>query len=290
MNLDIILFAVPSALFLYMYRGYLTYSIRRRMRMHRLGILSSRVHYIAPIILFTASFLLLLIHPLFVLKFSTPLVSHPIIDLSEPLQYFISGIVFLAGLIVLLRPRMPKLSRWSVYSNKQIDVYPAPDKKKTPPDKFETACLIIPFLDTDSDIQKRFIDAASHLVSSHVRSFEILYINQTYHFHFVCENKQDLDHIVSIYKQFFPQIQFDFGCDVSIPQDEKLSLCYVTTKNHHPFVLFDLKQTGKLIGPLLASLRHTDFAWIQIIWTEFSCLFEVKKNEGVVVLCRYVAH
>jgi hypothetical protein len=47
-------------------------------------------------------------------------------------------------------------------------------------------------------------------------------------------------------------------------------MCYVTNKNHHPFVLYDIKQVGKLIGPLLSSLKNADFAWIQIIWTEFS--------------------
>jgi hypothetical protein len=267
MNINIIMFFIPSMLFLFLYRGYILYSIRRRIRLHRLSILSNRVHYIVPAVLFIFSFLLLLIPPFFALRYSTPLAFRPFIDLSETAQYFLAGIVFLAGLIVLLRPRMPKLSRWAIYSNKHIDVYP--NNNKTPPDKkFETACLIIPFVD-DSDVQKRFIDAASHLVSSHIRSYEIIYADQTFHFHFTSETKQDLDHMISIYRQFFPQLQFDYDCDVSIP-DKKLMMCYVTNKNHHPFVLYDLKQTGKLIGPLLASLRQTDFAWIQIIWTEFS--------------------
>jgi len=273
MNLNIILFAAPSTLFLYSYRGYILYSIRRRIRLHKLSLLSSRIHYIVPAVLFIFSFLLLLIPPFFNLRYSTPLVSHPEIDLSEPVQFFLAGSVFLAGMIVLLRPKMPKLSKWSVYSHKQIDTYPssnidaAPDKK--PPDKFENACLIVPFLDADVDIQKKFIDAASHLVSNKIRSYEIISTDKTFHFHFTSETKQDLDHMISIYKQFFPQMQFDYDCDVSIP-DEKLSLCYVTNKNHHPFVLYDLRQTGKLIGPLLSSLKQTEFAWVQIIWTEFS--------------------
>jgi len=242
--------------------------------LHKLSILSNRVHYIIPAVLFIFSFLLLLIPPFFNLRYSTPLVSHPEIDLSEPVQFFLAGSVFLAGLIVLLRPKMPKLSKWSVYSQKQIDTYPSSNidvypADKKPIDKFETACLIVPFIDAD-DIQKRFIDAASHLVTNKIRSFEIIYTDKTFHFHFTSESKQDLEHMLSIYRQFFPQIQFDYDCDVSLDRNEKLSVCYVTTKNHHPFVLFDLKQTGKLIGPLLASLAQTEFAWIQIIWTEFS--------------------
>jgi len=239
------------------------------MRMHKLSLLSNRVHYIVPAVLFIFSFLLLLIPPFFNLRYSTPLVSHPEIDLSEPVQFFLAGSVFLAGLIVLLRPRMPKLSKWAVYSQKHIDTYPSNIDDKKPIDKFENACLIIPFID-DSDVQKKFIDAASHLVSSHIRSFEIIYADQTFHFHFTSESKQDLDHMISVYRQFFPSLLFDYNCDVSIPQDKKLMTSYVTNKNHHPFVLYDLKQTGKLIGPLLASLKQTDFAWVQIIWTEFS--------------------
>jgi hypothetical protein len=271
MNINIILFAAPSALFLYMYRGYLTYSIRRRIRMHKLSLLSNRVHYIVPAVLFIFSFLLLLIPPLIVLRYSTPLLSHPIIDLSETIQYFLAGSVFLAGLIVLLRPRMPRLSKWAVYSHKQIDTYPSSKSNNQEHNDTQVsfACLIIPFSD-DSDVQKKYIDAASHLVSNKIRSFEIIYTDKTFHFHFVCESKQDLDHMISIYRQFFPSLLFDYNCDVSIPQDKKLMMCYVTNKNHHPFVLYDLKQVGKLIGPLLASLRQTDFAWIQIIWTEFS--------------------
>jgi hypothetical protein len=236
--------------------------------MHKLSILSHRVHYIVPAVLFIFSFLLLLIPPFFNLRYSTPLVSHPIIDLSDTLQYFIAGIVFLIALIVLIRPKMPKLSKWAVYSQKHIDTYPSNNQEHNDT-QVSFACLIVPFLDSDVDIQKRFIDAASHLVSNKIRSFEIIYADQTFHFHFTSESKQDLDHMISIYKQFFPQMQFDYDCDVSIP-DKKLMTSYVTTKNHHPFVLLDLKQVGKLIGPLLASLRQTDFAWIQIIWTEFS--------------------
>ena len=238
--------------------------------MHRLTIYSKK-DFIAPIILFAFSFILLLMPPFFVLKFSTPLVSHPIIDLSEPVQYFLAGIVFLIGLITLIKPKMPKLSKWSVYSHKQIDTYPSSNiDDKKPIDKFEIACLIVPFIDSDVDIQKKYIDAASHLVTNKIRSFEIIHINQTFHFHFVSENKQDLEHMISVYRQFFPSLLFDYNCDVSIPQDKKLSLCYVTNKNHHPFVLYDIKQTGKLIGPLLSSLAQTDFAWVQVIWTEFS--------------------
>jgi len=235
--------------------------------MHRLTIYSKK-DFIAPIILFASSFILLLLPPLFVLKFSTPLVAHPFIDLSETARYFLAGIVFLAGLITLIRPKMPKLSKWAVYSQKHIDTYPSNNQEHNDT-QVSFACLIVPFLDSDVDIQKRFIDAASHLVSNKIRSFEIIYADKTFHFHFASENKQDLDHMISVYRQFFPSLLFDYNCYVSIP-DEKLSLCYVTTKNHHPFVLFDLKQTGKLIGPLLASLKNADFAWIQIIWTEFS--------------------
>jgi hypothetical protein len=269
MNINIILFAAPSALFLYMYRGYLTYSIRRRIRLHKLSLLSHRVHYIVPAVLFIFSFLLLLIPPFFNLRFSTPLVAHPFVDLSETAQYFLAGIVFLIGLITLIRPKMPKLSKWSVYSQKQIDTYPSSKSNKQENNiQVSFACLIVPFLD-DQDIQKRFIDAASHLVSSHIRSFEIIYTDQTFHFHFTSGTKQDLDHMISLYRQFFPQIVFDYDCDVSIP-DKKVMVCYVTNKNHHPFILYDIKQTGKLIGPLLSSLKQTEFAWIQIIWTEFS--------------------
>jgi hypothetical protein len=253
-----------------MYRGYLTYSIRRQIRIHRL-FLYSKKDLIAPIILFAVSFLFLLMPPLFALRFSTPLAFRPFVDLSETAQYFIAGIVFLIGLVTLIRPKMPKLSQWAVYSTKQIDTYPS--SKKSDQEHNDTqvsfACLIIPFVDAD-DVQKRFIDAASHLVSSHVRSFEIIYAGRMFHFHFTSESKQDLEHMLSIYRQFFPQLQFDFNCDVSLDRNEKLMMCYVTNKNHHPFVLYDLRQTGKLIGPLLSSLAHTEFAWIQIIWVEFS--------------------
>lgn len=123
--------------------------------------------------------------------------------------------------------------------------------------------------------------AASSVVSSRPRSFEIFWDGANFELSFGAPTKEDVDHMVESYRQCIKVgiVNEDVGPSKSggrFPAPRWLSrldpstckFFFVGNAYGHAFCLYDVKRMGRLMTPLLLALRRSGFAWVQFLFFE----------------------
>lgn len=154
-------------------------------------------------------------------------------------------------------------------------------------DKTETAKkwflqpVAVPLAQGDGLDLRKVQLAASSVVSSRPRSFEIFWDGTSFELCFGAPTKEDLNHMVENYRQHvkvgvvdesagLPKDSSEYPAPKWLSQLDPSTcrLLFLGNAYGHAYCLYDVKRTGRLMTPLLLALQRSRFAWVQFLWFE----------------------